>query len=109
MAPSPPGFVLHSGVPLPGAPVPGGTREGGGGRCAGAAPAGTRGVRRESGAHSARARLTRDLCPADWAATRTSHGLGGGGGAVVVLALLSLNNSNSPNSQGNPLPWSGAG
>lgn len=31
--------------------------------------------------------------------TRTSHGLVG----VVLLALLSLNNSNSPNSRGNPL------
>ena len=35
----------------------------------------------------------------DWAATGTSHGLVG----VVPLASFSLNNSHSPNSQGNPL------
>ena len=43
--------------------------------------------------------VDRESAFANWVATRTSHGLMG----VVLLALFSLNNSNSPNSQGNPL------
>lgn len=60
-------------------------------------PAGT--MRRAVGEcklYSARARRTPSR---QSSRARTSHGLVG----VVLLALLSLNNSNSPNSRGNPL------
>lgn len=68
------------------------------------------GVAAPCGDHATRSGRERDLqrlssvdvdssASLNWAATRTSHGLMG----VVLLALFSLNNSNSPNSQGNPL------